>query len=336
MLRTIYVKIGLILLSLVVLIFLILSIFTYTIFDKYQNNIPSSVVPAKFMVSEDSSGNENVTYSILNKTDIINYVDLKHEIIKVIIIIVIISILLIPVLIKLIMKIVKNDLVAVNNLESIDTITTKINQMNNSNLNLVHDVNTINSYINHEFKNMLNVMNSHVLNNDQVKTLNYIGEMNVIIDDINILTSNKIDLIVVDLLDITASIIDKYLSRGLSIDFNFTDDLFEVLGHSVWMNRMIVNIIDNAYKYGASHVDVDLSVSHNNVILEIANNGPKIESDKLDLIFNYKYQINNLNENGSGIGLSLVRAVVDNSKGSIFVKSDEMTSFYISIPLTNN
>lgn len=199
----------------------------------------------------------------------------------------------------------------------------------------ITDIERINSYVNHELKNSLAVLKSKKLNDEGFD--DYIDEINVQIDDIAALTTNRLDHTrIIDILLLAATVIDKYANKDIELEFE--DGEFEVEGNATLLKRAFDNIIGNAYKYGADKVIVDVTNVGNSVVIKISNNGPQIAHDKLDKIFDYKYRTNTLNADGTGIGLALVSNIVELHKGGLYVESSKKcTSFYISLRmLTNN
>ncbi len=183
----------------------------------------------------------------------------------------------------------------------------------------------INKYITHEFKNSLMVLKGkYYLNPDNA--IKYIDEINKQIDDLNALTTNKVDISNIDFLIILAEVIDNF---DQNIIFTFESEDYEVQGNTTLIYRVLYNILDNAYKYGAKNVSVNVSKHYNNVICEIINDGPKMNDKELDEIFKMNYRINKLNKSGSGIGLSLVKNVMHILGGSVFVKSTKNETVFI-------
>jgi signal transduction histidine kinase len=69
----------------------------------------------------------------------------------------------------------------------------------------------------------------------------------------------------------------------------------------------------------------------------IANNGPAIDEENLHKIFNPNFTTKKLGlDFGLGLGLAIVRRVVDSYNGTIEVRSnDRETSFTVNIPTTS-
>jgi|GEM_PF-5499363 len=90
--------------------------------------------------------------------------------------------------------------------------------------------------------------------------------------------------------------------------------------------RVFLNIVSNAFKFTepGGRVEVILDEDEENILVAIKDNGMGIPEDKQDKIFNRFYIVDGSltrRSEGSGIGLSLVRKLLDLMKGKIEVQS---------------
>lgn len=211
-------------------------------------------------------------------------------------------------------------------------------QIENYNMELSNrqlDIDRVNNYIGHELKNSLAILKAKIKYEPELSE-DYIDEINHQIDDISALTTNQINnLSTIDLLLICAEVTDEFKSE---IDLQFADECnFNINGNINLMKRVFVNIIENAFKYGADKCVIEFYNINDNVVIKISNNGEVIKRSDLDRIFDYKYRIDNLKADGSGIGLALVKNIVELLNGSIYVESNhEQTSFYLSFQCVND
>jgi signal transduction histidine kinase len=113
-----------------------------------------------------------------------------------------------------------------------------------------------------------------------------------------------------------------------------------VLGNPNEIRRVIINIIDNSIKYGNvnSTIGVKLSKENGNCNIIIKDKGQGIPSNKLEMIFEPFYRVNKQTSReagSSGLGLSIVKKIIDKHNGSIKIISEERkgTEVYIIIPL---
>ena len=101
--------------------------------------------------------------------------------------------------------------------------------------------------------------------------------------------------------------------------------------------RMIYNLIENAINYGINGgcVWINLIKNQKNTDIIIKDNGIGIEKEHLDKIWNRFYRVDKSRSAGEGfgLGLSMVRFIVDIHGGSIAVKSkpEYGTTFTVSL-----
>lgn len=108
------------------------------------------------------------------------------------------------------------------------------------------------------------------------------------------------------------------------------------------MERIILNLLSNAIKFNKENGKIYLLIDFDDdfVTIEVKDTGIGIPSDKLNEVFEKFKQVNNrftkISE-GSGIGLSLVKSLVELHNGTVHVDSilGEYTSFLIKIPNIN-
>lgn len=101
--------------------------------------------------------------------------------------------------------------------------------------------------------------------------------------------------------------------------------------------KVLANLLDNAFAAVSDNVDkareVHISISENEAcyIFCVYNNGPEIPENRKMLIF--KQGFTTKNEEGHGLGLSLVKRIVEAHSGKITVlSSKEKTSFTVEFP----
>lgn len=128
----------------------------------------------------------------------------------------------------------------------------------------------------------------------------------------------------------------KWTKKDIEFDVNFSEHTIyaseELLKH-VW-----VNLIDNAIKFSPAGGTIGISVSEENqkISVSICNDGSEISPEQQKRIFNKFYQADESHASeGNGIGLALVKRVVDLHKGSVLVKCENnMTMFTVVLPKT--
>lgn len=101
---------------------------------------------------------------------------------------------------------------------------------------------------------------------------------------------------------------------------------------------VINNLLSNAFKFTpkGGRVEINITCDGDLAVIEVINTGKPIPADQLSEIFNRFYQADNDDSRqfeGTGIGLALVKELVELHSGSVSVSSDEqLTSFKINLP----
>jgi two-component system sensor histidine kinase TctE len=92
-----------------------------------------------------------------------------------------------------------------------------------------------------------------------------------------------------------------------------------VTGDGTMLREMIVNLVDNALRYGRTGGKVTVAVSAvgNEAVLTVADDGPGIPPEERARVFERFYRVAGAAEEGSGLGLAIVREVADNAGGSV-------------------
>lgn len=104
----------------------------------------------------------------------------------------------------------------------------------------------------------------------------------------------------------------------------------------IWFDRLIYNLVDNAFKYSYDDGDVTLEYKWDskNIIITVTDTGIGMNKDELRKIFIPFYRVDkSRSKNGLGLGLSVIKSIVDNLEGDIKVKSieGEGTTFVVEI-----
>ncbi len=130
--------------------------------------------------------------------------------------------------------------------------------------------------------------------------------------------------------------------REIDLNISFTDDFPKHIETDlVRVQRIISNLISNALKYTREgQVDVIVSMNHfmESHLLEVsvADTGIGISRSAQNFIFSPLYRVANQLEDGSGLGLSIVKDFVDDLNGQITVESEEGvgSKFVLVLPIS--
>lgn len=113
--------------------------------------------------------------------------------------------------------------------------------------------------------------------------------------------------------------------NDISLEYSVEPGIM-INGNAELLARMLQNLLENAYKYGrqSGNTKVTLSLNGNNIKLLVEDDGIGIAEDQLKQIFDRFFRVSNKSSiTGSGLGLSIVKKIVDMHGGNIDVSSRE-------------
>lgn len=146
----------------------------------------------------------------------------------------------------------------------------------------------------------------------------------------------------VDLSVILSEIADEYVSRFRDKDIELTLDCTGpniIDSDKEALDRVMRNLLENALKYTNSQgkVSVACQTVGNQVRLTVKDTGIGIPEESLSRIFERFYRVDKSRtrtSGGSGLGLSIVKAIIDGLGGEVAVKSEigQGSTFCVSLP----
>jgi len=114
--------------------------------------------------------------------------------------------------------------------------------------------------------------------------------------------------------------------RKQKIDLTLEPGLPAVLGNSSRLYQVVANLVGNAVKYtpDGGKIAISAVAQEGQVLVTIEDNGIGIPADDLPHIFDKFYRVKSPETDdivGSGLGLSLVKSIIDKHQGRIWVRS---------------
>ncbi len=114
-----------------------------------------------------------------------------------------------------------------------------------------------------------------------------------------------------------------------------------IVGNKVLLYRVFSNLIENAVKYNEMNGTIEITCHDNNdlIRINIADTGIGIAKEELPFIFEPFYRVDpsrTRSLGGSGLGLSIVRSIIEKHKGRIHVKSASNIGTTFEIELLKN
>jgi len=127
--------------------------------------------------------------------------------------------------------------------------------------------------------------------------------------------------------------------KEIKIIFNSQDNIL-INADQTLITRMLINLVDNATRYTSSGGTVKISLLKENdsAVIKVSDTGKGIEKKDIDHIFDRFYQANEArNGQGSGLGLSIVKWIVQVHKGEVSVESEpgKGSTFTVRLPMEN-
>ena len=114
-------------------------------------------------------------------------------------------------------------------------------------------------------------------------------------------------------------------SKNLNLVYNVEKDL-RIQGNKIMLERVFLNILMNAVKFTKTNIEVSLIREGKTAVLKIRDDGIGISEENKKFIWERFFQVNdsrNKEENkGSGLGLSMVKKIVDLHSATIDLESE--------------
>lgn len=114
-------------------------------------------------------------------------------------------------------------------------------------------------------------------------------------------------------------------SKNLNLIYNVEKDI-RIQGNKIMLERVFLNILMNAVKFTKTNIEISLTREDKTAVLKIRDDGIGISEENKKFIWERFFQVNdsrNKEENkGSGLGLSMVKKIVDLHSATIDLESE--------------
>ena len=117
------------------------------------------------------------------------------------------------------------------------------------------------------------------------------------------------------------------------------DNLPEVMADYSQIKRVFINLVNNAFKYTPSggKITIRVHTTDTGIQVDVADTGCGIPEDAIDKLFTEFYRVDiaiNQEVKGTGLGLAMVKHIVEAHKGKVLVKSKVGfgTTFSFTLP----
>lgn len=145
------------------------------------------------------------------------------------------------------------------------------------------------------------------------------GELNLEVTEFDI---TSLIQSVIDMLEMKAS------KKNITLFLENKSKTIYVSGDKDKLQQVIINLLVNSIKYGKEGGETEVSVTgftSKKILLRFSDNGEGIASQNIPRLFERFYRVNKSGsraEGGSGLGLSIVKHIVEAHKQKIYVESE--------------
>lgn len=148
----------------------------------------------------------------------------------------------------------------------------------------------------------------------------------------------------IDLRDVVRTAYDvvapAWSLRDLTVRLELPEEAVPYLGDEDMLERVVVNLVSNAVKFTppGGRVAVSLARADGEALIEVSDTGIGIPVEEQELLFTRFFRSSNAQERaipGSGLGLSIARAIVEMHGGVVDVESEpgDGTTFRVRLPV---
>lgn len=257
-----------------------------------------------------------------------------------------------------------------NRQDEVGNLSTSISEMTNSLYQRIEAIESFAADVSHELKNPLTSLRSAVETLPLARTeeskkrlmdviQHDVRRLDRLITDISDASRLDADLArddagQVNVAELVENIVDasRDMRRKKPVEISLTinngkngDQSYLVAGHDIRLGQVINNLIDNAASFVpeiGGKVSIGLTRNRNTIIMVIEDNGPGIQAENLDRVFERFYtdraETDGFGQN-SGLGLSISRQIIEAHGGKIRAENrrDGKTGarFIVMLPVDN-
>ena len=132
----------------------------------------------------------------------------------------------------------------------------------------------------------------------------------------------------------------RILDKEINLTVNFESDSLRVVADKDSIQRVLINLVDNAIKFAqvGGFIDIRTGVQDQKAYVSIQNSGEGIDEEDIKHIFDRFYKSDksrSLDKTGVGLGLYIVKSIIQAHKEKIWAESElgEFTRFNFTLPL---
>ncbi|WP_119344934.1 sensor histidine kinase [Facilibium subflavum] len=222
-----------------------------------------------------------------------------------------------------------------NSLNIMNQTASSLNFMQTRMLQALHDKTKILGFISHDLRTPLTRIKMRLELNkaDSPKNLADIDEMQKMINGIlhyasedRLMKEAKINTNIITLL---TNITIEYQEINKVIRYHFPDKAIFLFIRPLNFKRAIVNILDNAFKYG-NCVFLTCERSNNYIFIKVTDNGPGVKELSIDKLCQPFFQ-QDKSRPGSGLGLTITHEIIQDLHGKLSFYNQQQGGLCVEI-----
>lgn len=133
----------------------------------------------------------------------------------------------------------------------------------------------------------------------------------------------------------------KIQETGMHVKATYQDNIPKVNADPKLVRIIFQNLLSNSVKYTkkGGNVSLDITYDVKNILIKVSDDGVGIPAAVQDRVFTKLFRADNariVESEGTGLGLYIIKSVVEKSGGHIWFKSEENkgTTFFVELPIT--
>lgn len=141
--------------------------------------------------------------------------------------------------------------------------------------------------------------------------------------------------------DVVATVADKAGDKSIILNCNIEPSVDKTFGNRCSIEEVITNLLLNAIKYTTANGTIQVNAKEGDgcILVEVVDTGIGIPQEELTKIFDEFYRATNarkIEKDGAGLGLSIVKQIIERHGGKIWVESKENggTKFWFTLSKT--
>lgn len=139
--------------------------------------------------------------------------------------------------------------------------------------------------------------------------------------------------------DILEEFAERFKEKKVKFIKSISDNMSTINADPKLIKEVYVNLISNALKYTPENGEISIFISEKSdeIVSQVSDSGYGIPKEEQDKIFSKFFRASNIAKvetDGNGLGLYLVKAIIESSGGRVWFKSDEGkgATFWFSLP----